>query len=184
MTPTYCHECGRANGALAKRCIWCGLPVIDQGKPSSFEATRVEIDYLDGIERLDYPAPVKLVINADGIEVSELMPGSRTIKIAAPALVQASVVDGSTMIEGKRVRSPWWWLALGPLAPIVRGKKQPDTKKYDYLLTIKYRAGAEERNAVFHREDRAGLSMLEGLARIINMLVRMKSKEFKGSGEI
>ena len=178
MTPIYCHECGRANGARAKRCIWCGLPIVDQGKPSSFEATRVEIDYIDGIERLDYPAPVKLVINGDGIEVSELMPGSRTIKIAAPSLIQANVVDGSTTVEGKRVRSPWWWLALGPFALVIKGKKKPDTKKHDYLLTIKYRADGGERNAVFHREDRAGLPMLEGLARIINMLVRMKSKEF------
>jgi hypothetical protein len=157
--------------------------VIDRGKPSGFDATRVEIDYLDGIERLDNPAPVKLVINADGIEVSELMPGSRSIKIAAASLIRASVVDGSTTVEGKRARSAWWWLALGPFAVVVRGKKKPDTKKHDYLLTIKYRAGAEERNAVFHREDRAGLSMVEGLARIINALVRMNSGESRGSGE-
>jgi hypothetical protein len=149
--------------------------VIDQGKPSSFDPTRVEIDYLDGIERLDNPAPVKLIINSDGIEVCELMPGSRTIKIDAASLVQASVVDGSITVEGKRARAPMWWLALGPFALVVKGKKKPDTKKYDYLLTIKYTAGGQECNAVFHREDRAGLSMLEGLARIINTLVRMKS---------
>ena len=180
MTPVHCQECGRANGAAAKRCIWCGVPLIDRGKPSSFDPTRVEIDYLDGIERLDNPAPVKLLISADGLEVTELMPGSRSIKIAAASLIQASVVDGSTVVEGKRVRSPWWWLALGPFAVVIRGKKKDDVKKYDYLLTIKYRAGGAEHNAVFHREDRAGLTMLEGLARIINMLIRMRSKE---SGE-
>jgi hypothetical protein len=177
MTPMYCNECGRANGALAKRCIWCGVPITDRVKPAKFDATRVEIDYLDGIERLDNPAPVKLIISGDGIEVTELMPGSRSIKIAATSLIQASVVDGSTIVEGKRVRSPWWWLALGPLAVVIRGKKKEDVKKYDYLLTIKYKAGGEERNAVFHREDRVGLTMLDGLARIINMLVRMKSGE-------
>ena len=177
MTPIYCHECGRANGTLAKRCIWCGVPIVDQVKPSNFDVTRVEIDYLDGIDRLDNPAPVKLIINADGIEVTELMPGSRSIKIAAASLIQANVVDGSTTVEGKRVRSPWWWLALGPLAVVIQGKKKPDVKKHDYLLTIKYRVGSQERNAVFHREDRAGLTMLEMLAKIINMLARMKSKE-------
>jgi hypothetical protein len=184
MTPIYCHECGRANGAMAKRCLWCGMPIIDRGKPSSFEATRVEIDYLDGIERLDNPAPVRLVIDGTGIEVSELMPGSRSIKIPAASLIRASVVDGSNMVEGKRVRSPWWWLALGPFAVVVKGKKMPDTKRHDYLLTVKYRSGGEERNAVFHREDRAGLSMVEGLARIINALVRLKSKDSGGAAEL
>src|ERR1051325_11020811 len=87
MTPVHCQECGRANGAAAKRCIWCGVPLIDRGKPSSFDPTRVEIDYLDGIERLDNPAPVKLLISADGLEVTELMPGSRSIKIAAASLI-------------------------------------------------------------------------------------------------
>ena len=49
MTPTYCQECGRANAAAARRCIWCGLPLVDKGTPARFEPTRVEIDYLDGI---------------------------------------------------------------------------------------------------------------------------------------
>ncbi|MFP5262966.1 MAG: hypothetical protein ACLGJB_13770 [Blastocatellia bacterium] len=169
---------------MAKRCLWCGVPIIDEGKPSSFEATRVEIDYLDGIERLDNPGPVRLVIDGGGIEVSEMMPGSRSIKIPADSLIQASVVDGSNMVEGKRVRSPWWWLALGPFAVVIQGKKMPDTKRHDYLLAVKYRSAGEERNAVFHREDRAGLSMVEGLARIINALVRLKSKESGGPREI
>jgi hypothetical protein len=183
MTPIHCHECGRTNGALAKRCLWCGVPLMDQGSPSSIEATRVEIDYLDGIERLDNPTPVRLTIGADGLEVCELMPGSRIVKIDAASLLQATVVDGSTTVEGKRVRSPWRWLALGPLAVVVRGKKQPDTKNHDYLLTIKYREGGEERNAVFHREDRAGLAMIDLVARTINSLVRMRSKKPRAYGD-
>jgi hypothetical protein len=155
------------------------MPLINQGDPSSFDATRVEIDYLDGIERLDNPAPVRLTISADGLEVRELMPGSRIVNIEAGSLVQAIVVDGSTITEGKQVRRPLWWLALGPFALIVKGKKKPDEKRHDYLLTVKYRAGGHERNAVFHREDRAGLVVVEGLARIINSLIRMKSGGFK-----
>ncbi|HEX8183683.1 MAG TPA: hypothetical protein VF747_03000, partial [Blastocatellia bacterium] len=166
MTPIYCHECGRANGALAKRCIWCGVPVMIHGAGASFESTSVEIGYLDGIERLDNPAPVRLTVETAGLEVRELMPGSRLVKIDAASLVHASVVDGSTMVEGEPVRSPWWWLALGPFAVVVKGKKKPDTKNHDYLLAVKYRASGEERTAVFHREDRAGLAMVEGLARI------------------
>jgi len=45
---------------------------------------------------------------------------------------------------------------------------------------IRYRAGEETRTAVFHRQDRAGLNVVEGLARIINMLVRF-TKEKRGA---
>lgn len=173
MTPIYCQECSRANGASAKRCIWCGVPIVSRGGKEDFAATKIEIDYLDGIERLDGSATVRLVINRDGIEVSETVPGSRTFKIPAASIIEANVVDGSTVTEGKRVRSGWWWLALGPFAVLVPGKKAPDTKNHDYLLTIKYRQENETRTVVFHREDRAGLPVVEGLARIVRTLQRL-----------
>ncbi|MEK6299447.1 MAG: hypothetical protein AABO41_01900 [Acidobacteriota bacterium] len=179
MTPIYCQECSRANGASAKRCIWCGVPIVDRGAPEEFAATKIEIDYLDGIERLDGAATVRLVINRDGIEVSETVPGSRTFKIPAASIIEANVVDGSTVTEGKRIRSGWWWLALGPFAVFVPGKKTPDTKNHDYLLTIKYKQGSETRTAVFHREDRAGLPVVEGLARIVSALVRLRDEVSK-----
>jgi hypothetical protein len=176
MTPTYCQECSRANGASAKRCIWCGVPLVNQNAPEEFAATKIEIDYLDGIERLDGSATVRLIINRDGIEVSETVPGSRTFKIPAASIVEANVVDGSTVTEGKQIRSGWWWLALGPFAVLVPGKKTPDTKNHDYLLTIKYSQGSETRTAVFHREDRAGLPVVEGLARIVRTLVKLHNQ--------
>lgn len=176
MIPTYCQECGRTNGGAAKRCLWCGVPLIDKGAPDRFEPTRVEIDYLDGIERLDDPLPVRLVINADGVEVSELMPGSRTYKIAAAALVEASVVDASVTVEAKRKRPALWRIVLTPFGRKVWKEKPGETKavkQYDYVLTIRYRAGDAVRIAVFHRQDRIGLQVVDGLARIINLLVRI-----------
>lgn len=80
------------------------------------------------------------------------------------------------MIEGKRVRPGWWWLALGPIALAIPGRKTPDMKEHDYILTIRYRGGADMRNAVFHREDRAGLAVVEGLARIVRALMRQNEK--------
>ena len=171
MTPTYCSECGRANGAASKRCIWCGVPLIDRGAPGSFETTRVEIDYVDGIERLDNPVPVRLIISSEGLEISELMPGSRTFKITAEAIIDATVVDASTTIEGKKARPGWLWFALGPFA----AKKLPD-EKHDYILNITYRVDEEERNAVFQRSDRLGLHALEGLAKIIRVLIRLREQ--------
>ncbi len=176
MTPIYCQECGRANGASARRCIWCGIPIVHGGTPANFDTTRVEIDYLDGIERLDNPAPVRLVIDRQGIEVNELMPGTRTIRIGAKSLIRADVVDASTEIEPTTARFPVWKIIIFPFGLWRRKRdKALETKRHDYLLNIRYRAGDEIRNAVFNRQDRAGLAIVEGLARIINMLVRIES---------
>ena len=176
MSPIYCHECKRANGAAARKCIWCGAPIIDATGTARLETTRVEIGYLGGIDRFEDSGPVRLIIGPDGIEVSELISGSRSVKIPASAILEVNVVDASTMIEGKRVRSAWWWLALGPLALLTRGRKTPDVKEHDYILSIKYKAADGIRNAVFQRDDRAGLAVVEGLARIVTVLVRNREK--------
>jgi hypothetical protein len=175
MTPTYCHECGRANAPGAKRCIWCGLPIVDEGRPDRFEATRVEIGYLDGIERLDNPTPVSLSVSGDGIEVKEVLPGTRSNKIPAGSIIGATVVDASMMVEDKKRSSPWWQVFLRPIGLPTAGQRQ--AKRHDYILNIKYREGDEVRNAVFHREDSAGLAVVEGLARIISMLVKLQDKK-------
>jgi len=175
MSPIYCDECGRANGASAKKCIWCGVPTSNAHSVGVMETTRVEIGYLDGIDRFEDAAPVRLIISAEGIEVAELIPGTRSVKIPASVILEAKVVDASTMIEGKRAQPKWWWwLVIGPAALLIPGKKTPDVKEHDYILTIKYKAGNETRNAVFHREERIGLSVVEGLARIVTSLVRQK----------
>ena len=174
MGPIYCHECGRANGAAAKKCIWCGVAFSDEARSGKLETTRVEIGYLDGIDRLEDAGPVRLIISGDGIEVAELIPGSRSVKIPASSILDANVVDASTLLEGKRVRPAWWWLALGPFALAFQGRKTPDIKNHDYILAIRYKAANEVHTAVFHREDRVGLAVVEGLARIVSMLARKK----------
>lgn len=176
MTAIYCQECGRANGEAAKRCLWCGVPIVDPSSPHEFAPTRIEIDYLHGIERLDESATVRMVISRDGLEVSETVPGSRTFKIPASAILDAKVVDASTHIEAKQSRSAPWGLAFGPFARATRDKKAPDTRKHHYLLTIKYKQGSETRAAVFHSEDSAGLTVVERLARIVTALVRLQAE--------
>lgn len=183
MSPIYCDECGRANGASATKCIWCGVPMANRGTAGAVPTTRVEIGYLDGIERFEDAEPVRLIISVEGIEVTELMPGTRSIKIPASSILEANFVDASTMIEGKRTRPKRWWLTLRPSASLRAGTKAPDVKAHDYILTIKYRDGDQTRNAVFHREDRAGLAVVEGLARIVNSLVRQNATESGGAEE-
>lgn len=175
MTPVYCQECGRANSLSARRCIWCAVPIVDRGHPASIDTTRVEIDYLDGINRLDNPAPVRLTINADGVEVSELMPGSRTVRIAAESLVRADAVDASHQLPTAKKRMPLWKALITPFSSDDWKRKSLNSVQHDYVLTIRYKEGEEVCNAVFHRQDRAGRSMVEGLARIINMVARLKS---------
>ncbi len=125
------------------------------------------------------PAPVRLTISVEGIEVTELMPGSRSEKIEAGSIIEARVVDASAVVEGERVRPRWWWFAFGPLALAIPGKQQPDVKQHDYILTIKYRSGDEIHNAVFHRQDRSGLAVVEGLSRIISTLIQMRTSELE-----
>lgn len=172
MTPAYCHQCGRANSANAKSCLWCGVPIEAGSALPIIGTTGVDIGYLDGIDAFEDAQTVRLTINASGIEVADLIPGTRSVKIPASQILEANFVDASTMIKGRRVRSRWWWLALGPAALLVPGRRTPNTKSHDYILTIKYKAGEKVSNAVFHREDRAGLAVIEGLARIVSSLTK------------
>lgn len=169
--PIYCQDCGRANGATAARCIWCGVLITDKGGSGKFETTSVELEYLSGIDRLSDPTPVRITISLDGIEIKEVMPGSRSIRIPPRDVIEAQIADGSTMTEGERSRPLWWWFVIGPLALIMPGKKGADVKNHDYILTIKYKESGQVRHAVFHREDSTGLSMVTGVARIVSSLV-------------
>lgn len=123
---------------------------------------------------------MRLVIDRDGVEVSELMPGTRTIRIDAGSLIRADMIDGSTEIEPKQKRLALWKIIFFPLGMLRAKNKPPETRRHDYILNIRYKAGGEICNAVFHRQDRAGLQLVEGLARIINMLVRIKSGSSSG----
>lgn len=176
MTPVYCDECGRANGQSARRCIWCGTPMVEAGTPSSFETTRTEIDYLEGIDRLADPGPVKLSIGPEGIEVTELMPGSRTVRIAAGSIIRADAIDASTTGPPAKKRLSLWRTLITPFSWDGWKAEPSEAMAYDYLLAVRYTEGEEIRNAVFHRQDRAGRAMVEGLARIINMLVKLSRR--------
>src|SRR5260370_30754879 len=118
--PTYCQQCGRANAATARRCMWCDVP-LTRGSMQRFEPTRAEIQYLGGIDGLEDPITVRLTISSSGIEVRSLTPGSKMSKISAYSIIDARVVDGSTVTDAGRMRPPWWWwLVLGAFALLFR----------------------------------------------------------------
>lgn len=171
-----CAGCGRANHPAAARCLWCGVPVFAVGQTPGKQAsvkTTVELDYLDGIERFDNPVPVRLTISAEGIELREVLPGTRVFTLTADALVEATFTDATVVIEKEKRRSLWGWLMLGSAAS---GKaKAVEEIKHDYLLTIGYRAGDETKTAVFHREDAVGFSYVKNVAAIINALIKSRA---------
>jgi hypothetical protein len=172
--PTYCGECGRANGASALRCIWCGVPLVKAETPDYFEPTRVEMDYMDGLDRLDDPIPVKVLIDAAGIEVTEGMPGSRTARIPAESIIDASTLDASLTLETPAPRIPLWRWLITPLGSDSPRRQPPAEKKqHDYVLLVRYRSEDETRTALFHRQDSGGHLVVAGIARIINLLARI-----------
>ena len=172
LGPIYCQKCKRANSAAAEKCIWCGVKIVAGEGPALVDKTNIDIDYLSGVDGFSEQGTVRLEVSRSGLTVTGATGGRSTV-IPAASVVGVRVVDASYTVAGGRTRASWkWWLAIGPLALLLPGKRKPDVTKTDYILTIKYKTGEQVRSAVFHREDRLALSLLEGLARIITSLVQ------------
>ncbi|HSB12100.1 MAG TPA: hypothetical protein VLM38_21620 [Blastocatellia bacterium] len=113
----------------------------------------MEADYLEGIARLDDPTSVRLIITRDGIEVVEMVPGSRSIKIPAGSIDEISVADLD--FEQRNTNSRWWRSALEPLRVSPASSNRANEER-NYMLEVRYRAGDEVRNAVFRYSHRDG----------------------------
>ena len=147
MAAKPCNECGRINGPAARRCMWCGLPIIDDETADSFEITQIYMDYVSGIERLSESMPVRLMVGPSGLEVFELMPGSRRVLIPADSLIEA--LAETTTDSANRLKQ-------------ARG------------LTVRYREEAQIRDALFYTEDERSQASIEQVVRIISMLIRWR----------
>ena len=172
--PVYCSECERVNASAATLCLWCGAPIMNGPLPPVFEPTQAELDYVGGIERLDDPMPVRLAISKAGIEIVEVMPGSRKILIPAGDIVDARVTGAGKPSSEKITPDPWW----RRLRRSIFGRSRTGDSLIEetplYTLTIRYEEAGEVRSAVFHRRGGAGLSMIQGLARSAASLVRLR----------
>ncbi|HXG66917.1 MAG TPA: hypothetical protein VNO70_17575 [Blastocatellia bacterium] len=164
--PVYCQECGRANRAAAARCLWCGAPLLNKAAPHNFEPTLAELDYHSGIARLDDPLTVKVMVSAAGVEVTELMPGSRRILIPAASIIDVDTYETEMMPEPNQEPLSWWERALRAL------RKDAGKAAHDYVLKITYEEGGEIWSALFHREGDMGASLVNRIARAIGALVR------------
>jgi hypothetical protein len=131
--------------------MWCGLPIIDDETADSFEITQIEMDYASGIERLSEPMPVRLIVGPSGLEVIEMMPGSRRVLIPADSLIEALAETATD-----------------------DAKEERDSVKQARGLTVRYREAAEVRVALFYTEDERSQSSIEQVVRIISILIRWR----------
>ena len=168
MTAIHCHQCARPNNASAKSCIWCSAQISDGAAVQAFETTIVDVDYLEGIERLDEPGPVRLVVSPEGIEVVEGHPGSRTIKIPARSILEATLTY--SILPEKPADRPWWRSAIEQMHIALRHSSDTGVEASNYIVTIKYRDGDEVRTGVFSRSDGHGLMLSRRLAGVLAKL--------------
>ena len=169
MSAINCHECGRPNGVTARRCIWCSVPFSEDAAATRSGTKSVELHYLEGIDRFDDEGPVRLILGDAGIEVLELMPGSRSVKIPAGCILETRVEDSLTPHNGDDNKS-WKRMLKAPSASALRNTA--GTAKRRSVLTIKYRIDGENREAVFCRDDPPGASAVAGVAKIMSTLAK------------
>lgn len=159
---------------MARRCLWCGLSIIDKDTLESFEATQIEMDYVSGIDRLDEPMPVRLVVGPSGLEVIEMMPGTRRVLIPASSLIEAEVDDAGRLADSQDATGGRRQLVIGginiPLPAISLAKRA----RRLCFLTVRYTVDFEERNAIFYGHEARGQSSIERIARTISLLIKWR----------
>lgn len=169
MSAINCHECRRPNSVTARRCIWCSVPISEDAAATRSHTKSVELHYLEGIDRFDDEGPVRMIVSAAGIEVLELMPGSRSVKIPADCIVATRVEDSPIPHNGDDSKL-WKRMLKAPSASASRNTAH--TAKRRSVLTIKYRIDGEIRDATFCRDDPPGASAVAGVAEIMSTLAK------------
>jgi hypothetical protein len=168
-----CSECHRPNSPSASRCLWCGVLLDSKAAREHFPTTVVELDYLSGIDRLDNPMPVRLTTNADGLEIKEVLPGSRIFLLAADSIIEARVVDKIERIKIEKRASLLQKLLNEPSS--LQNQQFIEQITHDFILTIWYRLEDKVCTAAFHREDDTGKTLVNNTAKTINALVKWQT---------
>jgi hypothetical protein len=142
----------------------------DPAQSSALVRVQVEADYVGGIDRLPDPLTVRIAVDGAGLEISELMPGTRIVRLDANSLLEARVVDASTWTETASHRS-WADRLLSMLFGRRRDSLAAKIKNHEYVLTIRYRGADGNGSAVFKRSDRSGYSDLQSAAQASAALI-------------
>jgi len=130
--------------------MWCASNVADSAS-TEIDTTTIEVDYVSGIDRLDNPGPVRMVISSEGIEIAEILPGTRTFKIPAASIIDVNVTASN--VKNEAMERPWW-------RRFTRSVKEVSTndtnESGDYLFTVRYEQDNTEGTIVFRRYDPNG----------------------------
>ncbi len=168
-----CFDCERPSPVYATRCMWCNLPIVNHETPEKFALTKFELHYLGGIARLDNPEPVSLTVSLDGIEVRENLPGSRRVQIAAESIIEAHIINNIQKVKVETRVS--WWRRLVLDDEALEKHKRIEQILYDYIITIRFRAGEKTFSAAFQSAGKEGASVVHKVAKTINSLLRFKA---------
>src|SRR5262245_49529125 len=152
MATIYCQRCQRPNSASSKKCIWCEANLYGPAS-TEIDTTTLEVDYVSGIDRLDNPGPVRMVISSEGIEIAEILPGSRSFKIPAASIIEVNVTASSVTTETKE--RPWWRRITGSLKEAPTNDSNESAER-DYVFTVRYESDSEVETIVFRRYDPTG----------------------------
>lgn len=152
------------NATEASSCIWCGARF--ESDQSKAREVVIELEYLNGIERLTDPTPIRLTVRADGIKISEVMPGTRAVWISVDQIVEARTSATLRAVGKAPVRGLFRRLSRNE-------NKEPNRQQ---ILTIRYRIGDAIHSAVFRREESDSFSRLDQVARMISSMAKSSSE--------
>lgn len=151
------------NATEASSCLWCGARF--EGDQSKAREIVIELEYLNGLERLTDPTPIRLTVRADGIKISEVMPGTRAVWIALDQIVEARTSASLRSVGKAPSRSLFGRLSRSE-------NKEPNRQQ---ILTIRYRIGDTIHSVVFRREESDSFSRLDQIARMISLMAKSRS---------
>jgi hypothetical protein len=171
-----CFSCHRPNSPAAIRCLWCGAQFQDATSATNAAILQAEFTYLGGFDRLDSPQPVTLRVTSEGVEIREMMPGTRTVQIPAAAILEARVVRN---IDKVRVDEaiPWWRKLFFDDETNQKNLRKKEEILREYIVTMRYRSEDKILNVAFRRDDDMAAVSAEKLAKTINSILKTDTAE-------
>lgn len=131
-----------------------------------------------GIDRLDNPGPVRMVISSEGIEIAEILPGSRSFKIPASSIIEVNVSASNVTTEPKG--RPLWRRITGSLKEAATNDSS-ESVQGDYVFTVRYERDNEEGTIVFRRYDQGGNMPVWRIADTLGRLTGQRQGSASGS---
>ena len=171
-----CFSCHRPNSPAAIRCLWCGALFQDATVANNVVVIQGEFTYLGGFDRLDSPQTVSLRVTSEGVEIKEMMPGTRAVQIPATAILEARVVRNIDKVRVDEAVS-WWRKLFFDDETNQKNLRQKEEILREYIVTIRYRSGDKLFSVAFRRDDATASMTAEKVAKAINSLLQPNAAE-------